>query len=174
MIRRYIYLLLFFVPVLVQAQFQEEASFLQRRRLIDAGLQVRKTGPYFGLQQGRYLVLEIGGERQWKRIQLLTAETHAMHMGFNYNFRYKVLGYDVGYWWKPSRLGLTYGANLFLRSDFDRTKVGIAPLVGYKIWLVHLQTGYHFMPRANEFETNTFFISLRLGIINDRDFQLKR
>lgn len=151
-----------------------KSSIRAQKRLIDASLNVTKTGPYFGLQQGRYLVLEIGGELQWKKIQLLKAETHAVHMGFNYNFKCKILGYDAGYWWKPSRLGLTYGANLFLRSDFDRTKVGIAPVVGYKIWLLHLQTGYHFMPRPKDFETNIFFISLRLGIINDRDFKLKR
>lgn len=147
---------------------------MQKKPLLDASLNVVKTGPYLGLQQGRFLVLEIGAERQWRKIQLLKAQTHAVHMGFNYNFKHNVLGYDVGYWYRPNRLGLTYGGNLFFRTDFNNPKVGIAPVIGYKFWWLHLQTGYHFMPRPKEFETNTFFISLRFGIINDRNFQLKR
>lgn len=135
---------------------------------------VKKTGPYFGLQQGKYLVPEVGVERQWKRIRLLNSITHAAHMGFNYNFKYKVLGYDAGYWVKPHRIGLTYGANLFFRSNFDRGRIGIAPVIGLKLWLLHLQTGYHFMLSASDFETNTFFISLRIGIINNRDIDFKR
>lgn len=158
------------VPVFTGAQ----EKFGSRKRLIDAALMVKKTGPYFGLQQGMYLVPEFGVERQWKQIRLMSSTTHAAHMGFNYNFKYKVLGYDVGYWWKPHRIGLTYGGSLFLRSDFTKTKLGIAPAIGFKFLMLHLQTGYHFMPRPKEFETNTFFISLRVGIINERDFEIKR
>jgi len=172
--KRLLILFVFSLPLLCLGQKSFGVSPLPSKPLLDASLQVKKTGPYFGLQQGRYLNLEIGGERQWKKVQLLTAQTHAVHTGFMYNFRYNVLGYDVGYWWKPSRLGLTYGGNIFLRTDFDQTKVGIAPVVGYKIWLIHLQTGYQLMPNPRDFETNTFFISLRIGIINDRDFKLKR
>ena len=56
-------------------------------------------------------------------------------MGFNYNFKYKVLGYDAGYWIKPHRVGLTYGANLVFRTNFDQSKIGVAPVVGFKFWL---------------------------------------
>lgn len=145
-----------------------------KKRLLDAHLNITKTGPYFGLQKGKYLVPEIGVERQWKMIRLLRTQTHAAHMGFNYNLKYNLLGYDAGYWWKPHRIGLTYGANLFLRSNFEQTKIGIAPVIGFKIWLLHFQTGYHFMPRHKDFETNAFFVSVRIGIINDRDFNFKR
>ena len=65
----------------------------------------------------------------------------------------------------------------FFRTNFDRSKVGIAPVVGFKFWLLHVQTGYHFMTRSESpltFETNKFFISARIGIINDRDIDLKR
>lgn len=151
-----------------------EGSFIQRGMKPLLKVNVKKTGPYFGLQQGKYLVPEFGVERQWKRIKFSNSITHAAHMGFNYNFKYKVLGYDAGYWVKPHRFGLTYGANLFFRTDFDRGKIGIAPVLGFKFWLLHLQTGYHFMPNRNDFETNTFFISLRIGIINDRDIDFKR
>lgn len=135
---------------------------------------VKKTGPYFGLRQGLYLVPEVGVERQWKRIKLSNAIIHAAHTGFNYNFKGKILGYDVGYWVKPHRIGLTYGGNLVYRTDFSRSKIGIVPVVGFKIWLLHAQTGYHFMTRTEGFDANYFFISLRIGLINDRDIDVKR
>ncbi len=139
-----------------------------KRRLLD--LSVTKTGPYFGLQRGKYTVVELGAERQWKKVRLKMPVTHAAHAGFNYNFKYNMLGYDMGYWYRPHRIGLTYGGNLFLRTNFDDTRIGFAPVIGYKIWLVHFQTGYHFMGRLPEnFETNRFFVSLRIGLINDRD-----
>ncbi len=172
--RNLLFILCITVPFVGSSQYLNDPVGMPQKRLIDASLRMVKTGPYIGLQQGKYMVLELGAERQWRKIQLLKARTHAVHMGFNYNFRYNVLGYDVGYWIRPSRLGLTYGGNLFFRTDFNNPKVGIAPVIGYKFWWLHLQTGVHLMPRPNEFETNTFFISLRFGIINDRSFDIKR
>lgn len=131
---------------------------------------VAKMGPYIGLQKGKYTLLELGGEYQWKRVKLKSPTTHAGHMGFNYNFKYNVLGYDAGYWIKPHRIGLTYGANAVFRTDFDRNRFGVAPVIGFKFWFAHLQTGYHFLPNLPaDFQTNTLFISLRVGIINNRD-----
>jgi hypothetical protein len=122
------------------------------------------------LQRGEYLILELGVEQQWKKIKLKTAKTQALSTGFNYNFKYNVLGYDAGYWIKPSRVGLTYGANVIFRTNFDENRVGIAPVVGYKLYGFHFQTGYHFLTPASNFdETNRFFISLRFVLINERD-----
>lgn len=135
---------------------------------------VTKTGPYFGLQRGKFTVLEIGGERQWKKISLKDPHIHAVHTGFNYNFKHNILGYDAGYWYKPNHIGLTFGGNLVFRTNFDRSLFGIAPVVGFKFWLLHLQTGYHILPKipAN-FETNTLFVSLKIGVVNDRDFDFE-
>ena len=131
---------------------------------------VSKSGPYFGVQRGEYLILELGLEQQWKKIKLKTAKTQSLSTGFNYNFKYNVLGYDAGYWTKPSRVDLTYGATLVFRTNFDETRVGMAPVVGYKLYGFHLQTGYYFLTPASNFdETNRFFISLRFILINDRD-----
>lgn len=161
-------------PLLVsfasQGQYAGETSTLKNDPLVD--IDVRKSGPYIGLQQGKYLVLELGGEMIWKKIRLRKPITHAVHAGFNYNFKYKVLGLDGGYWIRPHRFGLTYGANLFYRTDFDQNKLGIAPVLGYKLWFAHLQVGYHFMPSPQDFQTNTIFISARLGLINDRDIDI--
>lgn len=138
-------------------------------------IQVTKSGPYFGLQRGKYTILELGAERRWKKIQLSTAKTHSAHMGFNYNFKHNVLGYDLGYWIKPSRIGLTYGASAVMRTDFDETRVGIAPVLGYQIFMLHFQTGYHFLTRAShDIQTNTFFVSLRFTLINDRDVDVNK
>ena len=66
-----------------------QGNFINRGRKPLFKVNVKKTGPYFGLQQGKYLVPEIGIERQWKKIKLSNSVTHAAHMGFNYNFKYK-------------------------------------------------------------------------------------
>lgn len=138
-------------------------------------LAIRRSGPYIGLQNGKYFVPEFGYEMQWNQARLRKPRTHAAHMGFNYNFRYNILGYDAGYWYKVGRLDLTYGANLAFRTNFDDNAFGIAPVIGFKFWQLHLQTGYYFLTRpAKDFETNTFFVSLRYVFINNRDWKLKR
>lgn len=143
-----------------------------KKPLLD--IRSKKTGPYIGIQRGKYTVLELGGTRQWKRIKLLNPIVHAGSIGMNYNFKYNVLGIDAGYWVRPHRVGFTYGGTLLYRTDFTYNKIGIAPVIGFKLWLAHLQFGYHIMNRPQDFETNTLFISLRLGWINDRDIDWKR
>ena len=138
-------------------------------------INIVKTGPYFGLERGKYTNVEIGMERQWKRVRLREAETHAAHLGFNYNFRHNVLGYEMGYWYRPGRVSLTMGGSICFLTDFDETKIGFAPTIGYKIWRLHLQTGYKFMTTADFFdEHNRFFVSLRLGWVTDRDVKLPK
>lgn len=174
MLNKFITCCILSFSALVSAQMVGTHTQL-KRRLID--IEVTKTGPYFGVQRGKYTVIEIGAERQWKKIRLKKPIIHAAHAGFNYNFKYNMLGYDMGYWYKPNRIGLTYGANLFFRTNFNDTRAGIAPVIGFKFALLHLQTGYHFMSRLpDNFETNRFFISLRIGIINDReiDFNMRK
>ena len=168
--RSKVILSLIFVLCYVSMNAQQGASDGVKKPLID--LSIKKTGPYIGIQRGKYNVFEFGIERQWKQISLKQSLTHAGHMGLNYNFRRNVLGYDIGYWVKPHRFGLTYGGNVGFRTNFDDSRVGIAPVIGFKFWLLHLQSGYHFFPALpTSLETNKFFISLRLGIVNDRDVE---
>ena len=161
MLKLITFLFFIFFATMLQAQ---KKGLLEKRRI-----DIVKNGPYFGLQKGAFLVAEIGGERQWKDFQFRKPKTHALNIGFNYDFLNNVLGYDVGYWYKPSNIGLTYGAALLLRSDFTNTKLGFAPVIGYKIWQVHVQTGYQFLlkTKSTSFETNTLFISLRFVLINN-------
>lgn len=133
-------------------------------------MKIRKTGPYFGLLRGKHLIAEFGVEHLWKKVELRDAINHALNAGFNYNFKYNILGYDMGYWIKPHRFALTYGASAVFRTDFDNHVFGVAPVVGFKFWLLHLQTGYHFLANrpSRDFQTNTFFVSLRIGLANER------
>ncbi len=148
-------------------QSQAKQPFIGIRKLT-----IRRSGPYAGLQTGKFLSLEFGYEFQWNKVTLRKPITHAFHTGFNYNFLRNVLGYDAGYWFKVGRMNLTYGANVIFRTDFDVNTLGLAPVVGFKFWQLHLQTGYNFMGRsAKDMETNTFFVSLRYVFIQNRDWK---
>jgi len=169
--RRISWVFIFFVGSAF-GQLAPDNSF-SKGKLFDISL--KKTGPYFSLQRGKYTVPEIGVERQCKQIKYKTENTYHLSMEFNLNFKYNVLGYDIGYWIKPSRIGLTYGLNMVMRTDFDETRIGFAPVIGYKLFGFHLQTGYNFLTRPVNFtQTNTFFISLRFTLINDRDVDVDR
>jgi hypothetical protein len=136
-------------------------------------VKVRKSGPYVGAQRGKYWMGELGAEFQWKQVKLVTAVTQSVRTGFNYDFNQNILGYDLGYWIKPSRLGLTYGGNLIFRSNFNQNRVGFAPVIGYKLFGFHLQTSFNFLSAAASFKnTNTFFVSLRFVMINQRDIKI--
>lgn len=138
-------------------------------------INMTKSGPYLGIQQGKHMIFELGGERQWKQVKLIKPNTQAASIGGNYNFRYNVIGFDLGYWFKRGRLDFTYGARVVYRSDFENHSFGIAPVVGYKILQFHLQAGYHFLTKPkDQFETNTLFVSLRYVLINNRDVEIKR
>ena len=153
--------LVFFMVISIQGQ---KKGWLERKNI-----DIVKNGPYFGIQKGRFIVAELGGERQWKDYQLKKPKTHALTLGFNYDFTNNVLGYDIGYWYKSSNVGMTFGSSILLRSDFTHTQLGFTPIIGYKFWQLHAQTGYQFLLKtsSNSFETNKLFISLRFVLINN-------
>ncbi len=141
----------------------------KKKPLIDPS--VKKLGPYFGIQQGRYTVGEIGMEFQHKDIRLKKPKTNAFHLGLGYNIPNNALQVNGGYWHKPSRLDLTYGVDVCLRSDFDAERFGISPVVGYKIFGFHIRAGYMLLTPSETFiATNQLFINLRFTLVNNRDF----
>jgi hypothetical protein len=151
---------------------QENKLFGQDKKKKEPLLKVhvRKTGPYFGIQQGKYTVGELGGEMQFKRIKLKKPHTHGIYVGGEYNIPNNSLGFNTGVWRKPGRFDFTYGVNLAYRTDFDFNRWGGGPFVGYKIYGFHLMTGYNFLTRAGEFtEVNHLYISLRFTLVNNRD-----
>ena len=141
-----------------------------------------KSGSYFGIQSGKLYAGEIGIERQWKEGKLIGPNTHALHLGVNYSYDFSkwnpILGYDFGYWYRKSNLGLTFGGTICMRSNFENYRLGFTPTIGYKIWQLHIQTGYHFLYpfyafNPNTFESNTLFLSARFVLINEREVRTK-
>ena len=162
---------LFTITLFLLFFFQVNAQEKKKWNLnLKTEINVRKSGPYIGLQKGIYTVGELGGELQWKKLKWIKPFTNALHVGMNYNFKYNVIGYDFGYWCKTGRLNLTYGANICYRSNFTHSQVGIAPVIGFKFTQFHLQTGYNFLSYSPvAIKTNTLFISLRFVLINNRN-----
>lgn len=133
---------------------------------------VRKGGPYIGLQKGRFTVGELGMEFQYKNISFKKPKTHGIHAGLEYNIPNNALGLNAGYWHKPSRLDLTYGFDVALRSNFEAERYGISPVIGYKIFGLHVRAGYMLLTPSKIFtETNHLFVNVRFTIINSRDFK---
>lgn len=139
--------------------------------LLEVGL--RQSGPYFGIQQGKYTLAEIGGEMQWRKLRLKRPTTHAIHAGLDYNLFENVLGLSSGYYYKGGRTKFTYGGRLVYRTDFTHHRYGISPALGYKLFGFHGQIGYTLLTPHDTFTAvNTFFVSLRFVLINERDFEL--
>ncbi|MDX1651003.1 MAG: hypothetical protein R3277_00815 [Brumimicrobium sp.] len=136
---------------------------------------VRKSGPYFGIQQGKYTLAELGGEMIFKNIKIRKPKTNAFHVGGDYNLTQNVLGFSAGYWLKRGRFNFTYGADLVYRTNFDEHRVGIAPVLGYRIFGFHVRAGYNFLTPSTAFsQINGLFIGLRFTLINQRDFELNK
>lgn len=133
-------------------------------------VRVKKTGPYFGIQQGKFTVAELGGEMQFKRVKLKRPHTHGIYLGGEYNLPNNSLGFNLGAWRKPGRFNFTYGLNLAHRTNFDVHRWGGGPLIGYKMFGFHAMVGYNFLSRSESFtEINDLYISLRFTLINRRD-----
>lgn len=138
---------------------------------------VVKSGTYVGIQSGHFYAGEIGIERQWKRSdKFLESTTNALHLGVNYSYDFyhfnPILGYDLGFWHKENTVGLTYGLNACMRTNFDQYRVGVCPTIGLKVLQFHIQTGYHLLYPFNRnyasFDTNTLFLSVRYVLVNER------
>lgn len=166
------YLLLALLLVFSSRLFaRNELGFPNKKPLVS----IFKSGPYLGLQRGKYTNLEFGYEFQRKAVKLIKPTIHALNTGFDYNLTENVLGFSIGYWQKRGRLDLTYGANLVYKTDFDQTRIGIAPTLGYRISIAHLQVGANLLTKSDDFKnTNTFFISLRVVMINNRNFKWRK
>lgn len=156
--------------------FGVNSQYLQSSGLFDLPkVKSTKSGPYFGYQRGKYDVFELGGEIQFKKERLKKPLTNAFSFGANYNFPENVLGFDARFWHQHARLGLTYGLFLSHRTNFNESRIGVAPALGFRLMQFHIQTGYTFYTPSESFqELNTFFIALKFTLINKRDFDVDR
>lgn len=136
-----------------------------------------KSGSYFGLQSGRFYVLEYGWELQRKKKNgFLNNNTIALHHGINLTYDFSrlnpVLGYDFGLWRRTGNFDFTYGINGALRTDLNQFRVGVCPTIGIKVWQLHVQTGMYllapFYAFNDTFNSNTFFISARFLLVKNK------
>ena len=137
-----------------------------------------KSGPYFGLQSGRFYALEYGWELQRKtREDLVHSNTTAIHHGFNASFDFSrlnpILGYDIGFWSRTGNFDLTYGLSAAVRTDLKQLRFGLCPSVGIKVWQLHVQTGMYLLAPFyaldnTSFNSNTFFISARFLLVRNK------
>jgi hypothetical protein len=169
-------LLLFAFPAF--ATNEPIAAILQKQTLLDKKQKSFKSGTYFGLQSGRFYVLEYGWELQRKNKNgMLRSNTTAVHHGFNATFDFAylnpVLGYDLGFWSRTGNLNLTYGLSAAVRTDLKQLRFGICPSVGIKVWQLHVQTGMYLLAPFSvvdntTFKSNSFFISARFLLIKHK------
>ena len=151
----------FIIPCIVFSQTQAGFDFTKIQ-----------SGPYFGVQQGRNIVLELGFEKRIKEVKLKSPNAHAFNVGANYDYKAGVLGADAGYWFRPGRISFTVGTQAAVRSDFDRAMIGFTPTLGYKIWLLHANAGYYFYPKPIPgVITNNLFLQLRLVLSESTKFR---
>ena len=147
-------------------------STAQGLKLPESKLKMRKSGPFIGVEKGKYFNVNLGGEIQIKQIKLVKPQTHAASFLLEYNFKQETMGAQLGYWFKVGRLNLTYGARGTWITDFnDHHRFGISPNIGYKFAQAHFQMGVHLRTIDKPFENaNTFYASLRWVFIQNRDF----
>jgi hypothetical protein len=141
----------------------------------EAKLFQRNHGMIVGLQRGKFTTFELGGEIHWRKIRLTKPHLLATTANMEYNFGDNVIGYKAGVWAKRGRINLTYGANLVYFTDFDKSRYGIGPSIGFRLLGFHLVNGYNFLAGDKELDkVNTLYISLRYYFPLDNKFTWKK
>ncbi len=132
----------------------------------------RNHGMIVGLQRGTYTAIEFGGEAHWRKISLKKPHIFAATANMEYNFNSNVIGYKAGMWMKRGRINLTYGINLVYFTDFDKSRYGIGPSIGFRLLGFHLVNGYNFLVGNKELtKVNNLYISLRYYFPMDNKFK---
>ncbi|QHT65433.1 hypothetical protein GXP67_01450 [Rhodocytophaga rosea] len=178
------FLLIWFIcsGLYVQAQafFPASYSALRTPSVYDiqasqAKLFQRNHGMIIGLQRGKYTTIEFGGEIHWRKISLTKPRLFATTANMEYNFSDNVIGYKAGVWFKRGRINLTYGANLVYFTDFDKSRFGVAPSIGFRLLGFHLVNSYNFLAGDKELDkVNTLNIALRYYFPIDNAFNWKK
>lgn len=148
----------------------------QKENSLLGKLYQRNYGAQLGFQRGAYNFLEMGFEHHWRTISLTKPRMFSVGGSFGYNFWDNTAEYKVGAWYKWGRIALTYGGNLVYATNFTQGKLGVAPVVGFRLLGFHLTTGYNaFFNGDDEFkEFNRFYVSLRYYFPIDNTFKWKK
>ncbi len=175
------YLLSFLFILCLDLAFSQSMSTkldLSSRDFLDLDRKEKtiKSGTYFGLQSGRFYVLEYGWELQRKKKNsFLNSNTIAFHHGVNLTYDFSrlnpIIGYDLGLWRRTGNFDFTYGLSAAVRTDLRQLRFGICPSIGIKVWQLHVQTGMYllapFYSLNDTFNSNTFFISARFLLVKN-------
>lgn len=166
-----LFLLLFSITAFVTTHAQNFELSLNKDPLV----KITKSGPYIGFQYGKYKNLELGYELQRKAVKLIKPTTHSLNIGLDFNFIESVLGLNLGYYQKKGRLNFTYGFALLYRTDFNNTRIGVSPKLGYKLYGFHLQGGINLLTPNKDFTNNNlFYASLKFVIIKNRNYNWRK
>lgn len=122
----------------------------------------RSYGALIGVQRGKYTFIELGAEKHWTKVRLVKQKTYSLGATMEYNFKNNVIGYKVSGWTKVGRINLTYGINLCYFTNFNESRYGAGPAIGFRLLGFHFINGYNFTFGAKDFnEFNKLYISLR-------------
>jgi len=148
----------------------------QRDNAFAGKLRQRNYGAQLGFQRGEYNFLEMGFEHHWRTISLTRPRMFSAGGSFGYNFWDNTAEYKVGVWYKWGRIALTYGSNLVYATNFKQGKLGVAPVVGFRLLGFHLTTGYNIFFNGDEAftEFNRFYVSLRYYFPIDNTFKWRK
>lgn len=122
----------------------------------------RAFGMIGGVERGKFTFVELGIEQHFKKFKLKRAPTFALNANMEYNFGHNILGYNAGAWLKIGRVNLTYGFTLNYITDFEKSRYGLGPQIGFRLLGFQLVNGYNFLFGNKELKTvNTFYVGLR-------------
>lgn len=156
--------ILFFLLIWVfQVQADPKPFDVEKFRWPHYVITKNSFGMIGGIERGKHTFLELGLEAHWKKYKLRKAPTLAINANMEYNFKYNVLGYNACVWFKIGRVALTYGLNFNYITDFDSTRLGLGPQIGFRLLGFHLVNGYNFLFMGDKTlkANNTFYIGLR-------------
>lgn len=135
----------------------------------------RSYGFLLGVQGGKYTFIEMGVESHWRKIALTKPRLLGLCANVEYNFGFNTLGYKAGIFHKVGRINFTYGLNLNYYTNFENSKVGLGPAIGFKLLGFHLLNGYNFMFGRSEFkEYNTLYVTIRYFFPLKNKVRIKR
>jgi hypothetical protein len=138
-------------------------------------IQARSYVFLIGIQRGKYTFLELGAEKHWTKVRLIHQRTYALGGNMEYNFGKNVLGYKISAWTKVGRLNFTYGVNLCYFTDFDHSRYGAGPAIGFRLLGFHLINGYNFTFGNSELVNyNKLYITLRYNFPLDKKIRFRK
>lgn len=161
-------------PAIGQLSFRPSGHPLDLN-MPDFKIRMKSYGMLLGVQRGKYTFLELGVERHWQKVKLIKPRTYSLGANLEYNFKNNVIGYKLSGWMKVGRINLTYGGNICYFTNFEATRIGLGPAIGFRFLGFHLINGYNFTFGSEDFkEFNTLYVSLRYFFPLDRKIRFKK